>query len=102
MMGVFSFGLIFVLHHRETLGALHTTVTYHFTAPNCAEMSLLTFQKNQWNLSKPARVLHRMLLSALTFCVQPGGDVYSRVVLHSSHGANWFPHGAGGARSDDQ
>uniref|UniRef100_H3DH77 Palmitoyltransferase n=1 Tax=Tetraodon nigroviridis TaxID=99883 RepID=H3DH77_TETNG len=27
MMGVFSFGLIFVLHHRERLGALHTTVT---------------------------------------------------------------------------
>ncbi|KAG7241365.1 hypothetical protein INR49_025565, partial [Caranx melampygus] len=28
MVGVFSFGLIFVLHHRERLGALHTTVTY--------------------------------------------------------------------------
>uniref|UniRef100_A0A672IR69 Palmitoyltransferase n=1 Tax=Salarias fasciatus TaxID=181472 RepID=A0A672IR69_SALFA len=27
MMGVFSFGLIFVLHHRERLAALHTTVT---------------------------------------------------------------------------
>lgn len=27
MVGVFSFGLIFVLHHRERLGALHTTVT---------------------------------------------------------------------------
>uniref|UniRef100_A0A668A4X9 Palmitoyltransferase n=1 Tax=Myripristis murdjan TaxID=586833 RepID=A0A668A4X9_9TELE len=27
MVGVFSFGLIFVLHHREKLGALHTTVT---------------------------------------------------------------------------
>uniref|UniRef100_A0A8C8DKF7 Palmitoyltransferase n=1 Tax=Oryzias sinensis TaxID=183150 RepID=A0A8C8DKF7_9TELE len=27
MVGVFSFGLIFVLHHREMLGALHTTVT---------------------------------------------------------------------------
>uniref|UniRef100_A0A8B9KAD1 Palmitoyltransferase n=1 Tax=Astyanax mexicanus TaxID=7994 RepID=A0A8B9KAD1_ASTMX len=27
MMGVFSFGLIFVLHHLETLSALHTTVT---------------------------------------------------------------------------
>ncbi|XP_077572202.1 palmitoyltransferase ZDHHC8B-like isoform X1 [Stigmatopora nigra] len=27
MMGVFTFGLIFVLHHRERLGALHTTVT---------------------------------------------------------------------------
>lgn len=28
MVGVFSFGLIFVLHNRERLGALHTTVTY--------------------------------------------------------------------------
>ncbi|XP_054630366.1 palmitoyltransferase ZDHHC8B [Dunckerocampus dactyliophorus] len=27
MMGVFTCGLIFVLHHRERLGALHTTVT---------------------------------------------------------------------------
>ncbi|XP_042344574.1 palmitoyltransferase ZDHHC8B [Plectropomus leopardus] len=27
MVGVFSFGLIFVLHHRERLAALHTTVT---------------------------------------------------------------------------
>uniref|UniRef100_A0A3B4F8T3 Palmitoyltransferase n=1 Tax=Pundamilia nyererei TaxID=303518 RepID=A0A3B4F8T3_9CICH len=27
MVGVFCFGLIFVLDHRETLGALHTTVT---------------------------------------------------------------------------
>ncbi|KAK2837652.1 hypothetical protein Q5P01_014864 [Channa striata] len=27
MMGVFSFGLIFVLHHRDRLAALHTTVT---------------------------------------------------------------------------
>ncbi|XP_015238532.1 PREDICTED: probable palmitoyltransferase ZDHHC8 isoform X3 [Cyprinodon variegatus] len=27
MVGVFSFGLIFVLHHREKLGGLHTTVT---------------------------------------------------------------------------
>ncbi|KAF7651838.1 hypothetical protein LDENG_00104810 [Lucifuga dentata] len=27
MVGVFSFGLIFVLHHRERLSALHTTVT---------------------------------------------------------------------------
>ncbi|XP_075904378.1 palmitoyltransferase ZDHHC8B [Nelusetta ayraudi] len=27
MVGVFSFGLIFVLHNRERLGALHTTVT---------------------------------------------------------------------------
>uniref|UniRef100_A0A672ZLZ6 Palmitoyltransferase n=1 Tax=Sphaeramia orbicularis TaxID=375764 RepID=A0A672ZLZ6_9TELE len=27
MVGVFTFGLIFVLHHRERLGALHTTVT---------------------------------------------------------------------------
>ncbi|XP_059192642.1 palmitoyltransferase ZDHHC8B [Centropristis striata] len=27
MVGVFSFGLIFVLHHREKLAALHTTVT---------------------------------------------------------------------------
>ncbi|KAF3850583.1 hypothetical protein F7725_012355 [Dissostichus mawsoni] len=28
MLGVFSSGLIFVLHHRESLAALHTTVTY--------------------------------------------------------------------------
>ncbi|KAF0033631.1 hypothetical protein F2P81_013697 [Scophthalmus maximus] len=28
MVGVFSFGLIFVLHHRERLATLHTTVTY--------------------------------------------------------------------------
>lgn len=70
--------------------------------PPQTALKLLTVQKNQWNLSKPARVLRHLLLSALTFCVQPGGDVYSRVVLHSSHGANWFPHGAGGARSDDQ
>lgn len=28
--------------------------------------------------------------------------MYSRAVLHSSHGPYWFPHGAGGARSDDQ
>ncbi|XP_041957976.1 palmitoyltransferase ZDHHC8B isoform X1 [Alosa sapidissima] len=27
MVGVFSFGLLFVLHHLERLGALHTTVT---------------------------------------------------------------------------
>ncbi|XP_030647603.1 palmitoyltransferase ZDHHC8B [Chanos chanos] len=27
IIGVFSFGLLFVLHHLETLGALHTTVT---------------------------------------------------------------------------
>ncbi|KAM4616933.1 palmitoyltransferase ZDHHC8B [Polymixia lowei] len=27
MVGVFSFGLMFVLHHRERLAALHTTVT---------------------------------------------------------------------------
>ncbi|XP_034026982.1 probable palmitoyltransferase ZDHHC8 [Thalassophryne amazonica] len=27
MVGVFAFGLIFVLHHRERLSALHTTVT---------------------------------------------------------------------------
>uniref|UniRef100_A0A3Q2YY29 Palmitoyltransferase n=1 Tax=Hippocampus comes TaxID=109280 RepID=A0A3Q2YY29_HIPCM len=27
MLGVFTFGLIFVLHHREKLGALHTTIT---------------------------------------------------------------------------
>ncbi|KAM7416382.1 hypothetical protein PAMA_018447 [Pampus argenteus] len=27
MVGVFTFGLIFVLHHRERLGALHATVT---------------------------------------------------------------------------
>ncbi|KPP61060.1 hypothetical protein Z043_120885 [Scleropages formosus] len=27
MVGVFSFGLLFVLHHVERLGALHTTVT---------------------------------------------------------------------------
>ncbi|XP_077097592.1 palmitoyltransferase ZDHHC8B isoform X2 [Siphateles boraxobius] len=27
MVGVFSFGLLFVLHHLETLSALHTTVT---------------------------------------------------------------------------
>ncbi|XP_064209787.1 palmitoyltransferase ZDHHC8B [Anguilla rostrata] len=27
MVGVFSFGLLFVLHHMERLGALHTTVT---------------------------------------------------------------------------
>ncbi|CAJ1068414.1 probable palmitoyltransferase ZDHHC8 [Xyrichtys novacula] len=27
MVGVFSFGLLFVLHHREKLAALHTTVT---------------------------------------------------------------------------
>ncbi|XP_034728743.1 probable palmitoyltransferase ZDHHC8 isoform X2 [Etheostoma cragini] len=27
MVGVFSFGLIFVLHHRDRLAALHTTVT---------------------------------------------------------------------------
>ncbi|XP_061674601.1 palmitoyltransferase ZDHHC8B isoform X1 [Syngnathoides biaculeatus] len=27
MLGVFTFSLIFVLHHRERLGALHTTIT---------------------------------------------------------------------------
>lgn len=31
MVGVFSFGLIFVLHHKEKLGGLHTTVTYPVT-----------------------------------------------------------------------
>lgn len=34
MVGVFSFGLIFVLHHREKLGELHTTVTYPVTVKN--------------------------------------------------------------------
>lgn len=36
MVGVFTFGLIFVLHHRERLGALHTTVTYPFTTDSRA------------------------------------------------------------------
>lgn len=28
MVGVFTFGLIFVLNHMEKLGAAHTTITY--------------------------------------------------------------------------
>ncbi len=47
MVGVFSFGLIFVLHHRERLGALHTTVTYPFTAGNALQSLLLLKKKNR-------------------------------------------------------
>lgn len=28
MVGVFTFGLIFILNHMEKLGAAHTTITY--------------------------------------------------------------------------
>jgi hypothetical protein len=36
----------------------------------------------------PENVVH-----ALTVCAQSGGDVYSRALLHSSHGPDRLPYG---------
>lgn len=44
----------------------------------------------------------RYIVVELDFCVQSGGDVYSRAFLHSSHGTHRFPHGARSSRSNNQ
>lgn len=90
MVDVFVFGLIFVLHHRERLGALHTTVTYP-SSEICSSTTLCLCNLPSYTV-----------VVVLDSCVQSGCNVYSRAFLYSSHGTHRFPYGARRSRSNDQ